>query len=87
MPRRPPSPIIEYYKSFLSILGALAALVAASPLLSKALPAEVYRFSVFEIDRTSACAGPSCLVDYDRVIAGRGAITCDKPGGGNRVNI
>jgi cellobiose-specific phosphotransferase system component IIC len=41
VPRRPPSPIIEYYKSFLSILGALAALVAASPLLSKALPAEV----------------------------------------------
>jgi hypothetical protein len=41
MPSRPPDPLIEYYKSFRSILGALAALVAASPLLSKALPAEV----------------------------------------------
>lgn len=40
MSRRPPGPIIEYYKSFRSILGVLAALVAASPLLSKALPAE-----------------------------------------------
>ena len=44
MSRRPPSPIIEYYKSFGSILGALAALVAASPLLSEALPAGASRF-------------------------------------------
>jgi hypothetical protein len=36
-----PNPLLGYYKSFRSILGALTALVAASPLLSKVLPAGV----------------------------------------------
>ena len=40
---QPGRPILEYYKSFRSVLGGLTALVAASPLLSEALPSEVSR--------------------------------------------
>jgi hypothetical protein len=38
---RPPISVVEYYKSFVSTLGALAGLVAGSPLFSEYLPTNV----------------------------------------------
>lgn len=59
---RPPISITEYYRSFVSTLGALAGLVAASPLFSEYLPTHFSRHIFPPLGQTELLARSGAVV-------------------------